>query len=183
VTSNIPKLGATFASFVLSALLATGIGALVTSPVSAQQVASPASPGARPVYVSPSILQALGDPRKDNGLVLQEAATAPTVRVIVSFAPRIAVQRQNVNASASAEEIRDTRSAVLGSLPPTGFSVVSTFEKLSAVSLLINREALDALLKNPEVTAVNEDSVVKLHMAEANALTGANAVHSLVPTP
>ena len=181
--SNIPKLSTTLASFVLSALMATGIGALVASPASAQQVAGPASAGARPVYVSPSILQALGDPRKDTGLALQEAAAAPTVRVIVSFASRNTLQSQALNASASAEAIRDTRSAVLGSLPPTGFSVVSTFEKLSAVSLLINREALDALLKNPEVTAVNEDSVVKLHMAEANALTGANAVHSLVPTP
>lgn len=181
--SNIPKLSTTLASFVLSALMTTGIGTLVASPASAQQVAGPASAGARPVYVSPSILQALGDPRKDTGLALQEAAAAPTVRVIVSFASRNTLQSQALNASASAEAIRDTRSAVLGSLPPTSFSVVSTFEKLSAVSLLINREALDALLKNPEVTAVNEDSVVKLHMAEANALTGANTIHNLAPTP
>lgn len=176
VTSHFFKVRTQLAKLALPLLLAIGACTLAISPVSAQQLPPSASASARNVFVSPSILQALGDPR--SGAAALQSSAASSVRVIVNFAPQNTPQGR----IASADDIKATRSVLLDSLPATGYAVVSTFEKLPMVSLDINRAALDSLLQSPDVSAITADNVVTLHMAQANAVTGANTVHTMVPT-
>ncbi len=100
----------------------------------------------------------------------QGRRAAPTVRVIVSLDVAGKVPQPTA--------VRSARAAVLGGLPASSYDVVARFDRIAAVSLEADAAALDALSVDPRVTAVSKDHVVSLQMDQANAITGADDVHT-----
>ncbi|MEQ1701777.1 MAG: S8 family serine peptidase, partial [Ilumatobacteraceae bacterium] len=148
----------------LAATALLGMGTIV--PAAAQATPAPLVPAATKegAFVSPSVLRALQG---------EEKGAAPTVRVVVSFN-----LRAGRSGAFSTSEVSSTRASVLSALPAGTYSVVSTFQRIPSVALEVNQASLDALSRHPLVSSINEDSVVRTSMAEANAVTGVASVHT-----
>ncbi len=150
----------------LFAVLGMSLAVGVTAPAAAQTASpvAPAKPPARQAFVSPAVLRAMQGQAKGD---------APTVPVIVSFDTRGGRTGQ-----LSTSDVGTARASVLSSLPTGSYELVSTFQRIPAVSLAVNEASLTALRQNPLVHSINADQVVTKYMTEANALTGVASVHS-----
>jgi hypothetical protein len=104
---------------------------------------------------------------------LQGKGKSERVRVIVSL------DVPDAESAPRPREIRGVRSAVVGSLPAGSYDIRAEFDRIPAISLAVNANGLDALARNPRVTAVNADHEITLDLAEAHALTGSAAVQDL----
>jgi hypothetical protein len=145
------------------AVLTTFLLLMMIAPVGAQTLPLPqvGQQASGKVFISPSVLRAM-----------QGAEKGQTVRVIVSFDTA-----RGRSGALSVEDVSTARSAVLAALPAGSYEVVSTFNRIAAVSLRVSEGGLQALRSAPNVYAVNLDSVIEPYMAEANALTGVASVH------
>ena len=155
--------------FIFAALLLLSVVAVATpaSPATSQTAPAGAGKGdeGATAFVSPSVVRALQG---------QEKGAAPEVPVIVSFATR----GRAASSTPSIADVRTAAATVMSSMPAGSFDVVSTFDRIPAVSLEVNQQSLTALRANPLVRSINEDQVVKTTMTEANALTGVASVHA-----
>jgi len=133
------------------------VGLLLTSAVVSAQSLTP--------YVSPEVLRQAS---------FDERGKAPDMDVIVSF--ETAGARDGVPQPAL---VRSAREQLLARLPGASFRRIASFDRIRAVSLRVNADALEILRRSPGVTAINRDRVVRKTMLEANLLTGVGDLHGI----
>jgi len=121
------------------------------------------APDVGQAYVTPSVLAALQQPAVKGQAVSR-------VAIIVTFRAGTGLKDE-----AAAADIAQRRAALLDALkalPPTSFSVTRSFVRLPGMAMEVDRAALDALRRHPDVVAINENAPLRPFLTQANPLTG-----------
>jgi subtilisin family serine protease len=138
--------------------LTFSIAALVTAS------AVPAQPtGSSHARVGPRLAEALQDPIPGEGIAI-----------------RVTLEREDLGPPGltrrAAVHARQTRT--LGALSPGSFQMKYRYESVSGFAGRANANAINALLRHPEVTAIHLDYEIYGTLAEGVALIGADTAHS-----
>ncbi len=113
--------------------------------------------------IGPKIVKALDGPIPSEGLAI-----------------RVSLKRDDLDPPGLARRasIHARQERALRALPAGSFQLKYRFESVSGFAGRARAAAIDALLRNPEVTAIHLDSEVHATLAQGIALIGANTLHA-----
>lgn len=124
-----------------------------------------------PALIYPSQSTLAQSPANSDSVVTA-LASAATVRVVIALqSPRVGIYLDDQK-----QAIKQTQNTVLDSLPAEDFQLIYQYETVPGLVAEISPQGLDALLAQPEVSAISLDQPVQVALTDNISLIGANTV-------